>query len=209
MELSLIADGRCNAVVFWHECQMGPYGTLTSAPAVAAANGTMRTRLGQALQFLPPKEVEQADGEGRIRLMASHNRSRIRFTHAGAGPEPPRRGLIIPYQYTASLDGHHNRTLAAAMRKRIFSYPKTRNLLILHVGSGFGTQVRRRGHLRTEHTVRMQAAHRGSPTRRPSGVPQLAPRIPSAPPLPTPSPAHAVDRRGGGAARLPRPRGRM
>ena len=108
---------------------------------VAAADGTMRSRMGQAVQFLPPKQVERAEGEGRIRLMASHNRTRIRFTHAGAAPEPPRRGPLVPYQYAASLDGHHNRTLAAAMRKGIFSYPKTRNLLILHVGSGFGTQV--------------------------------------------------------------------
>jgi len=140
MELSIIADGSCNAVVFWHECQMGPHGTLSSAPRAAAAAGATRTSLGQALQFLPKAAVEHDDGDGRLRLVASHNRSRIRFTHAGKGPEPPRRGLIVQYQYLASQDGHHNRTLAAAMRKAIFSQPKNRNLLILHVGAGFGTQ---------------------------------------------------------------------
>ena len=116
---------------------MGDYGIITSAPSAAVRDGTMPNRMGQALQFLPKKQVEAGT---RIKLVASHNRHRIRFVHADMQTEPPRRGLMVSYQYQVSLDGHHNRTMAAALRKAIFSHPKTQSLLIVHVGSGFGTQ---------------------------------------------------------------------
>lgn len=115
---------------------MGEYGVLTSAPSAAVREGSVATRMGQALQFLPKLDVESGS---KLRLVVSHNRHRIRFVHADMPTEPPRRGLMVSYQYHASLDGHNNRTMAAALRKAIFSYPKTRNLLIVHVGSGFGT----------------------------------------------------------------------
>ena len=116
---------------------MEEHGVVTTAPSAAARSGTTPTRQGQALQYLPCREVEEAR---RLRLVASHNRHRIQFVHAGQPTEPPRRGLVVAYQHRISQDGHHNRTMAAAVRKAIFSHPKTRNLLILHIGSGLGTQ---------------------------------------------------------------------
>ncbi|KAL3913080.1 MAG: hypothetical protein SGPRY_008111 [Prymnesium sp.] len=139
LQLSLISEGRCNAIVFWHECQMGPHAILTSAPSAAAAPHATRSRMGQALQFLPPREVHAA-GAGKLQLTASHNRHRILFAHAHAPPEPPRRGLVADYQYHFSQDGHHNRTFAAATRRALGRFPKARGLLVLHVGAGFGTQ---------------------------------------------------------------------
>ena len=37
------------------------------------------------------------------------------------------------------VDGHFNRTFAAATRKAIFSHPKNKGVLVVHVGSGIGT----------------------------------------------------------------------
>ena len=56
--------GRCNAIVFWYELHMGSaVPQITSAPLAAAAPGANRIGVGQALVFLPPKDVEaSADG---------------------------------------------------------------------------------------------------------------------------------------------------
>ncbi len=137
MELGVIADGRCNAIVFWHELNMGPHGTLTTAPNAAAALSATRLSTGQALHFLPPVEVGAGDA---MPIVASHNRTRITFAHRDAPPPVPRRGLCIHYQLEVSQDGHWNRTFAAALRKAIFSHPPTKGVLTLHVGAGIGTQ---------------------------------------------------------------------
>ena len=58
LELSVIDDGRCNAIVFWYELHMGQLGLVTSAPSAAAAEGATRIQVGQALHFLPVQVVK-------------------------------------------------------------------------------------------------------------------------------------------------------
>ena len=36
------------------------------------------------------------------------------------------------------MDGHFNRTYAAAVRKAIFSHPAPKGVLVVHVGAGVG-----------------------------------------------------------------------
>ena len=57
LELFVLEDGRCNAIVFWHELHMGAHGTITTAPAAAASPGAVATRTGQALHFVEPCDV--------------------------------------------------------------------------------------------------------------------------------------------------------
>jgi len=136
LEMNTVNEGKCNAIVFWYELHMGQHGMITSAPSVAAAPGATRISVGQALQYLPPKAV--AAGQ-LLPVIASHNRSRIHFAHRDLPPPAPRRGLVVSSQLQVSQDGHFNRTFAAALRKAIFSHPKTRGVLTIHVGAGVGT----------------------------------------------------------------------
>ena len=141
------AAGRLHAIVFWFELQMGPAGTLTTAPSRAAAAGATRLALGQALQFLPPTDV----AEGAVlNLEARHNRTRIHFSLLGGGGvgeaggaaaavvPAPRRGLVLHWDLEACVDGHLNRTMAAAVRKAIFKLKKSTPALVLHVGCATG-----------------------------------------------------------------------
>jgi len=75
----------------------------------------------------------------QIPIMVSHNRSRIHFAHRDITTPAPQRGLVVQSQLEVSLDGHFNRTFAAALRKAIFSHPKNRGVLTIHVGAGIGT----------------------------------------------------------------------
>jgi len=136
LEMSCINSGRCNAIVYWYELNMGEHGIITSAPTPAAAPSATKIHVGQALHFLPVKEVEIGSA---LPVLASHNRTRILFQHKDIGMPPPRRGLCVHSQLQASQDGHYNRTYAAALRKAIFSYPSTKGVLVVHVGSGVGT----------------------------------------------------------------------
>ncbi len=136
LEMSVVADGRCNAIVFWYELHMGSHGLLTSSPEAAAAPGATRLGVGQALHFLPLKEVEAGD---MLPVIASHNRTRLHFAHRDLPPPAPRRGLVVQSQLEVSQDGHFNRTYAAALRKAIFAHPKNKGVLTIHVGAGLGT----------------------------------------------------------------------
>ena len=136
IEMDVIADGRCNAIVFWYELHMGSHGLLTSSPVAAAVPGATRLSIGQALHFVPLKQVHIGDS---LPVIASHNRTRLHFAHRDMPPPAPRRGLVVQSQLEVSLDGHLNRTFAAALRKAIFSHPKHKGVLTLHVGAGIGT----------------------------------------------------------------------
>jgi predicted RNA methylase len=136
LEMSVVEDGHCNAIVFWYELHMGDAGFLTSAPSVAARPGHVQLRVGQALHFVTRKDVSRGE---KLPLLASHNRTRIHFAHRDVPLPPPRRGLCVHSQLQVSLDGHFNRTFAAATRKAIFSYPAAKGVLVVHVGAGIGT----------------------------------------------------------------------
>ena len=56
-------------------------------------------------------------GNEKLPILASHNRTRIHFAHRDLPVPPPRRGLCVHSQLQVSLDGHFNRTFAAATRK--------------------------------------------------------------------------------------------
>jgi 2-polyprenyl-3-methyl-5-hydroxy-6-metoxy-1,4-benzoquinol methylase len=115
---------------------MGSHGLLTSSPVAAAVPGATRLSIGQALHFVPLKQVHIGDS---LPVIASHNRTRLHFAHRDMPPPAPRRGLVVQSQLEVSLDGHLNRTFAAALRKAIFSHPKHKGVLTLHVGAGIGT----------------------------------------------------------------------
>ena len=138
LEMSAIDDGRCNAVVFWYELHMGGQGmkNITSAPSVAAPPSATRIRVGQALHFMAARDVRRGEP---MPIVAAHNRTRISFAHRDLPAPAPRRGLVVHSQLEVSLDGHFNRTFAAATRKAIFSHPKNKGVLVVHVGSGIGT----------------------------------------------------------------------
>lgn len=137
LEMSVIDDGRCNGVVFWYELHMGQLGYITTAPsAIPAPEGSTRIAVGQALHYLPLKVVEAGE---KLPLLASHNRTRITFAHRDLPLPAPRRGLVLDGQFRVMQDGHFNRTFAAATRKAIFSYPSSKGVLVIHVGSGVGT----------------------------------------------------------------------
>ena len=137
LEMHCTDSGRCNAIVFWYELHMGSTVELiTSAPLAAAAPNATRIRVGQALHYLPPKEVNAGD---HLPILASHNRTRILFAHKELPTPPPRRGLVVASQWQVSQDGHFNRTYAAAVRKAIFSFPANKGVLTVHVGAGIGT----------------------------------------------------------------------
>ena len=50
----------------------------------------------------------------------------------------PRRGLVLHWDLEACVDGHLNRTMAAAVRKAIFKLKKSTPALVLHVGCATG-----------------------------------------------------------------------
>ena len=137
LEMSVVADGRCNAIVFWYELHMGTYGLLTSSPRAAVAPGATKLGVGQALHFLTPADVVTGQV---LPVVASHNRTRIHFAHRDLPAPAPRRGLVVPSQLEVSQDGHFNRTYAAALRKAIFAHPRHKDVLTIHVGAGIGTQ---------------------------------------------------------------------
>ena len=50
---------RCNAVVFWFEMPMGAAGLVSTAPSAALLGGQRKLNIGQAKQFLPPRDVQE------------------------------------------------------------------------------------------------------------------------------------------------------
>ena len=137
LEMHAISDGRCNAIVFWYELHMGStIAPLSSAPNAAVSPGATKLAVGQALHFLPPRDLEAGNP---LPIIASHNRTRITFAHKDLPTPPPRRSLVVSSQWQISQDGHFNRTYAAALRKAIFSFPPNKGVLTVHVGAGVGT----------------------------------------------------------------------
>ena len=143
LELSVVEDGRANAVVFWFEMPLGAGGVVSSAPLAALPAGAAQLGLGQALQYLEPAPVREG---GRLLLHASHSRTRFLFSHAEVDGRPaplppprrrlcaaadasprarrplvvdslPRRGLVLQSQLQLLQDANLNRTMAAALRK--------------------------------------------------------------------------------------------
>mmetsp|Transcript_40012 Transcript_40012/g.123212 ORF Transcript_40012/g.123212 Transcript_40012/m.123212 type:complete len:699 (+) Transcript_40012:547-2643(+) len=142
LELSVVEDGRANAVVFWFEMPLGAGGVVSSAPLAALPAGAAQLGLGQALQYLEPAPVREG---GRLLLHASHSRTRFLFSHAEvdgrpAPLPPPRRGLVLQSQLQLLQDANLNRTMAAALRKALFRLPASKPALVLHVNAGIGTQ---------------------------------------------------------------------
>eukprot|EP00316_Scyphosphaera_apsteinii_P022876 CAMPEP_0119341952 /NCGR_PEP_ID=MMETSP1333-20130426/103705_1 /TAXON_ID=418940 /ORGANISM="Scyphosphaera apsteinii, Strain RCC1455" /LENGTH=1126 /DNA_ID=CAMNT_0007354061 /DNA_START=48 /DNA_END=3428 /DNA_ORIENTATION=+ len=137
LDLTVVDDGKVNAVVFWYEMPLGQAGTVTTAPTAALPPGARQLGLGQAMQWIPVQEVHQGQ---ELSLEARHNKTSIFFGHPGRPADPPRRGLVLGSQLRYSQDSHFNRTLAAAVRKAMFRLKPTEPALVLHVNSGFGTQ---------------------------------------------------------------------
>ncbi|EOD13232.1 hypothetical protein EMIHUDRAFT_119940 [Emiliania huxleyi CCMP1516] len=93
LELSVVEDGRANAVVFWFEMPLGAGGVVSSAPLAALPAGAAQLGLGQALQYLEPAPVREG---GRLLLHASHSRTRFLFSHAEPAETRVRRGATLP-----------------------------------------------------------------------------------------------------------------